>query len=249
VYAAVRRDTYDEDLGQTSWITGEEACEHFRSLAVGPGAQVLEVACGSGGVACSLATRTGASCVGIDVNAAAVEAATARARALGLASQVSFRQLDASLPLPFDAATFDAILCNDSINHLAGRPQVLREWRRVLRTGGRLLFTVPVFVTGQLSNEEIRVRSSIGFFLFTPLGCNERLLAEAGFAVAAVRDLTGAVAAVSRRWREARERRREQLVALEGEAAVTGLRDFLLAVETLAAERRLSRFVYFATAA
>ena len=52
--------------------------------------------------------------------------------------------------------------------------------------------------------------------------------------------------AISRRWREGRAARREAIEALEGEAGVAGVQDFLAAVNTLAGERRLSRYVYLA---
>jgi hypothetical protein len=52
--------------------------------------------------------------------------------------------------------------------------------------------------------------------------------------------------AVSNKWREARARRRDRLVALEGEERFEGLQRFLEAVCTLAGERRLSRYMYFA---
>jgi len=46
----VRRETYDEDLGQSSWITLAEAREWFRLLRLDASSRVLEVGCGSGGV-------------------------------------------------------------------------------------------------------------------------------------------------------------------------------------------------------
>lgn len=243
---AVRRQTYGEDLGQASWITLAEARDFFRALELGPGRTALEVACGSGGVTCRMAVETGAQCVGVDINPPGIEAATRRAQEQGLASQVSFQLADAGRRLSFPDESFDAVFCNDSINHLPGRLEVLREWCRVLRPGGRLLFTDPIVVTGQLTNEEIRARSSIGFFVFTPVGCNERLLAESGFLVREVRDLTDAVASVSRRWRDARAERRAALAKLEGEEGFEGLQRFLDAVYTLANGRRLSRYAYVA---
>ena len=243
---AVRRQTYDEDLGQASWITLAEALDFFRALELGPGMTALEVACGSGGITCRMALETGAACVGVDINPHGIDAALKRAQEQGLSSRVSFRVADAGQPLPFPDQSFDALFCNDSINHLPGRPEVLRDWHRVLRPGGRLLYTDPIVVTGQLTNEEMRARSSIGFFLFTPPGCNERLLAESGFQVRDVRDVTDAVASVSKRWRDARAEQRAALVALEGEASFEGVQRFLDVVHTLAGERRLSRFSYLA---
>ena len=244
---AVRRETYDEDLGQASWLTLEEAREFFHALELGPGNTALEVACGSGGVTCRMAIETQATCVGVDINAEGVSAARRRASAQGLESRVSFHVADAGKPLPFAEESFDAVFCNDSINHFPGRPAVLRDWYRVLRPGGRLLFTDPIVVTGQLTNTEMRDRSSIGFFLFTPTEYNEPLLTQIGFVVREVRDVTDAVASVSKRWREARAKRRPALVSLEGDAGFDAVQRFLDAVHTLSSERRLSRFMYLAT--
>ena len=242
--AEVRRETYDEDIGQSSWLTLAEAHDFLRALDLGSDRTVLEVACGSGGVSCHIALETGARCVGIDINAHGVEAARKRARDQALTDRVSFELVDAGERLPFPDAFFDAVFCNDSMNHIPGRPDVLREWYRVLRPGGRVLFTDPAVVTGQLTKEEMRARSSIGYFLFTPPGCNERFLQSAGFLVEEVRDVTEAVATVSNRWRRAREERRDALTRLEGEEGFAGLQWFLDTVHTLSSERRLSRFMY-----
>ena len=243
--AEVRRATYDEDLGQASWITAAEARDFFTALELAPGSNALEVACGSGGMTCRMAQDTGAACVGVDINTHGIAAAQQRAAEQKLFT-VSFRVCDAGQRLPFVDGSFDALFCNDSINHFPGRSAVFRDWHRVLKPGGRLLFTDPIVVTGQLTNEEMRERSSIGYFLFTPQGHNEKLLAEAGFAVRAVRDVTDNVALVSGRWRAAREQRRAALVELEGEESFESLQRFLGAVHTLSSERRLSRFMYLA---
>ncbi|HSL20104.1 MAG TPA: methyltransferase domain-containing protein [Vicinamibacterales bacterium] len=244
----VRRETFGEDLGQASWMTAPEARRWFDLLRIGPGQSALEVACGSGGVTCAMARHTGAACVGVDLNEHGIEAARQRAEREDIASLVSFQVADAAGRLPFADGSFDAVFCNDSINHLPDRPAVLRDWHRLLRAGGRALFTDPIVVTGQLSNEEMRLRSSIGFFLFTPAGHNERLLRQAGFAVCEAVDVTDAVVSVSRKWRDARHKRRDRLVALEGAEHFEGIQRFLDAVFILASERRLSRYMYLATA-
>ena len=87
-----------------------------------------------------------------------------------MAERTHFQQADASQPLPFEDASFDAILCIDAINHLPDRLAVLREWRRLLKPGGRMLFTDPLVVTGILSSEEVAIRSSMGLAFFAPAG-------------------------------------------------------------------------------
>lgn len=246
VQSEVRRETYDEDLGQSSWITAAEGREWFDLLHLDAGKRALEVACGSGGMTCAMARHTGATCLGVDINPHGIDAATARASRDGLSSRVTFQVVDAGGRLPFDDGAFDAIFSNDAINHLPNRAAVLHEWARVLRPGGRLLYTDPCVITGPLSNEELRARSSIGYYLFMPAGINEPLLIQAGFEVREVRDVTDAVATIARRWHDARAARRERLIALEGEEAFDGLQHFLTAVHTLSSEHRLARFMYLA---
>jgi ubiquinone/menaquinone biosynthesis C-methylase UbiE len=244
VFQAIRAETYGEDLGQTSWLTAEECDALWQWLDLGAGASVLEVACGSGGVSTRLAERFDARVVGVDINQAGVDAATAQARAMGVADRAEFRRVDADEPLPFPSNTFDVVFCNDAINHLRDRAAALRDWHRVLRPGGFCLYTDPIVVTGCLSNEEMMVRSSIGFFLFVPVGENERLLEGAGFTVERVEDLTASVSATSKRWHDARARRQDQLMAIEGSDTYEDLQRFLSTVHRLSAEGRLSRFAY-----
>jgi hypothetical protein len=117
---------------------------------------------------------------------------------------------------------------------------------RLLRPGGRLLFTDPVVITGILDSEELAIRTSIGYFLFVPAGENERLLATAGLTVIDVEDTTGHLAEIARRRRDARAERAQPLTQIEGDAAFDGRQQFFDIVATLARERRLSRFAYTA---
>ncbi len=244
--AAVRAETYGEDLGQSSWLTADEWRASIALLALPPGAHVLEVGSGSGGPAVYLARTTGARVTGVDVNAHGVANAEALARAQGVEGRAEFRAVDARGSLPFADSTFDAVIANDAMCHLANRGAVLREWHRVVRPGGRVLFTDAMVVTGEVSDAELAARSSIGQYVFVPPGLNERLLGEAGFTVERVEDATANAAEVSARWRAARERHREALIAGEGEATFDGLQAFLACVHALSAERRLMRWLYLA---
>jgi SAM-dependent methyltransferase len=242
----VRAETYGVDIGQNGWLTVDEWRADLARLDLRPGSRALDVACGAGGPDLFLARETGAQVVGVDVNAEAVAAATERARREGLASLARFEVADGDGSLPFDDASFDAIVCIDAINHLSGRLQVLRNWRDLLKPGGLLLFTDPIVVTGLLSSEEIAVRASIGYFAFSLREENERLIEAAGLELLGCEDTTVNVARVARRWYLAREARRTALVEDEGEATFDGMQRFLAVAHALAEQRRLSRYTFLA---
>ena len=108
------------------------------------------------------------------------------------------------------------------------------------------MFTDPIVVTGPLTNEEIATRSSIGFFLFVPLGTDEKLLNKTGFEALEVVDRTENMAHMAERWSEARQACSADLRRLEGEATFEGQQRFFEVAARLAAERRLSRFAFHA---
>ena len=136
VYAAIRADVYDEDLGQTGWITLADARQFFSELELAPGKRALDVACGSGGLTRAMHIEAGAEAVGVDINPFAIEAATRHASEAGLSDRVAYQVVDAGEDLPFESRTFDAILCNDAINHIPDRHHLFSDWHRVLRRTG-----------------------------------------------------------------------------------------------------------------
>lgn len=244
--AAVRRQAFGDDIGQSSWLTASEWLRYAAQAAVTHDSHVLEVGSGSGGPAVYLAEQRGCRVTGVDVNEHGVRNGERLATARGFSARVTFRLVDASQPLPFAPGTFDAILSNDAMCHIANRLAVLSDWHRVLRPGGRMLFTDAMVLTGPVSQEELAARSAIGWYLFVPPGENERLIDRAGFELLTTEDLTAAAESVAQRWRQARDEHRADLVAREGEANFEGLQRFLACVHRLSAERRLSRFSYLA---
>ncbi len=106
----------------------------IEAAGIGDGCRVLEIGSGPGHIAEAL-THAGATVAGIDFSASMVELAKRRY------PHITFKEADAE-QLPFDADSFDAVVINFVVHHLA-RPEVaFKEVFRVLKTGGALAFTV-----------------------------------------------------------------------------------------------------------
>ena len=106
------------------------------------GAQVLDVACGTGLIAFQAAQAVGAAgrVVGIDLSQRMVEAASKSASELQV-HNVDFVRMDAAqLALP--DAHFDVVLCSLGLMYLPDPARAVREMRRVLKPGGQLLLSV-----------------------------------------------------------------------------------------------------------
>jgi SAM-dependent methyltransferase len=161
LYAQIRREAFGEDIGQNSWLTSSEQDTFLRWLDLSRGKALLDIACGSGGPALRIAAVAGCSVVGVDVHEQAISTAKSLAAQCCLTDVADFHTADATRELPFPDGRFGAITCIDAINHLPDRINVIAEWKRLLKAGGRLLFTDPIVVTGPLTNVEIAVRSSM----------------------------------------------------------------------------------------
>ncbi|WP_075731647.1 class I SAM-dependent methyltransferase [Streptomyces acidiscabies] len=123
--------TYDEATDRLTDVMTDR-------LRIGAGSRLLDLGCGVGAPAVRIARRTGAEVVGISVSGEQV--ARARQLAAQLPGQVAFEQADA-MQLPYDDDSFDAAFALESMPHMPDRPHVLREVRRVLRPGGRVVLT------------------------------------------------------------------------------------------------------------
>lgn len=103
---------------------------------IGPGQQVLDVACGSGVVTRRVAAAVGPTgkAVGIDLSPGQIDVAASRAQSKGC-SWSEFIVMDA-LHLKFADATFDAVVAQ--YPHLPDRRLCLEQMVRVLKSGGYL---------------------------------------------------------------------------------------------------------------
>lgn len=105
-----------------------------------PGESVLDVGCGTGGLAIAAKRHVGqtGSVSGIDASAPMIARARRKARKAGM--EVNF-ETGIAQSLPFPDARFDVVLNTVMLHHLPrkARYECVGEMRRVLKSSGRLL--------------------------------------------------------------------------------------------------------------
>lgn len=107
------------------------------AAGIAPRQAVLDVACGTGVLALAVAAVVGPAgrVVGLDANPGML--AVARRKS----GDIDWRE-GAAENLPFDDASFDAVVSQFGFMFFADRPQALSEMMRVLKPGGRLAVAV-----------------------------------------------------------------------------------------------------------
>jgi 2-polyprenyl-3-methyl-5-hydroxy-6-metoxy-1,4-benzoquinol methylase len=243
---AFRDGAFGQYLGQTGYMTEGELRRFINLLEVRAGSRVLEVGCGGGGCAVYVACTTQAHVTGIDLSGHGIRKANRLAQSHGVQGHTHFEQTDASRPLAFEANSFDAILCNDAMLHIAHRAAVLAEWCRILKPGARMLFTDAAVLTGIISSEELSPSGQVGSGHVVPPGLNERLIQDAGLQLLIAEDLTATVEQIAKRISEGFAEYRDRATELLGEQILKSLETHYCWKHLLAKERRLSRFMYLA---
>lgn len=109
-------------------------------LALYANGRVLEMGSGSGDLAIAMA-MCGANVYAVDIDPIAIEVGRARVNALGLSS-CRFRLADgATTGLP--NSSFDTVVVAEVLEHAADPKALLVEARRLVRSGGHILVSVP----------------------------------------------------------------------------------------------------------
>ncbi len=158
---------------------------------VEPGMDVLDVACGTGEPAISIASlvQNRGRVVGIDISGEPLKLANQRAQQRGL-TNIEFRQGDAH-QLTFPDHSFDRVTSRLGVMFFSDLPGALREMHRVLRPGGRIALLVwgpieqPYFQTTALTILKVVPGSKIpptaaSMFRFGKPGVLVGALAQAG---------------------------------------------------------------------
>eukprot|EP00177_Eucheuma_denticulatum_P000262 GFKZ01000445.1.p1 GENE.GFKZ01000445.1~~GFKZ01000445.1.p1 ORF type:complete len:298 (-),score=38.91 GFKZ01000445.1:1038-1898(-) len=204
----IRRNFTERAASYNSGLSGASHTLFIQSLLKfhPPDYPILDIACGTGLLACVLANR-GQDLTGLDLTPAMLH----QARLLNPEGTFVTGRAE---QLPFEDATFQTVYCCSALVYFTDVPRVMREARRVLRPGGWLAYqavTLDSYVMGIALDHALRVvlgeeRARSVFQL--PHGithtreANERLLREAGFEAVEARRVT---VLSSLQWRDLEE--------------------------------------------
>lgn len=160
-------------------------------LSPQPGELILDAGCGTGRNFSKLA-RAASSTIGIDFSFGMLTVARRNLAEISAAFPLLLADLERRLP--FQTGSFDVVLCALIGEHLSALQNVLREFHRVLKPGGRLVFSVyhpDMAAAGIEANfERGGVEYRLGAFHYT-VGEHERFLLEAGFVDTTTTEFTG----------------------------------------------------------
>jgi ubiquinone/menaquinone biosynthesis C-methylase UbiE len=171
------------------------------AACVQPGMRVLDIACGTGEPAISLAALLAGKgeVVGVDVSPVPLKIAEERALQRGLANAI-FQQADAQ-ELPFPDNSFDRITSRLGVMFFSDLPRALSEMQRVLKPRGRAVLLVwgpmdqPYFHTtiGTLMRmlpAAVIPESAKRMFAFASTGKLSEALRQVGFSQATEESVT-----------------------------------------------------------
>ena len=238
---SIERSVCGCDYGATSWTTQSEAEQMVSLLQLKRQAVLLDLGSGAGWPALYLAKLTGCDVALVDLPIEGLRIARGRALLENESSGCWVAVADAA-ELPFAAASFDALCHSDLLCCLKRKLKVLSDCRRVLRPGGRMVFSVISVLPGLTHADHRRAVNSGPEFIESPASY-PALLAETGWTVIEQRDVTAEFTVLTRQRLNAEVHQRSDLKVEQGatevEEHITRCRSRLLALSEGLLKREL----------
>ncbi len=107
----------------------------FHLCRPGLGEKILDVGSGSGWFSIEMAQR-GFDITALDLSEKNLERIKQSAPAVKTAAADAYKT-------PFESGSFDWVIANEIIEHLENPVEALKEWRRILKPGGKVLLATP----------------------------------------------------------------------------------------------------------
>jgi sarcosine/dimethylglycine N-methyltransferase len=150
---------------------------------------VLDLCCGLGGPARYLAYHYGCRVTGVDMNTDRLAGAVRLTERTKLQDRVLFHHANA-LQTGLADETFDAIVSQEAFCHIPNKKTLITECVRLLKTGGRIVYT-DILARNSMTNEiRSRLESEMVFSELATLEEYCHLLEEKGCQVVEVEDLS-----------------------------------------------------------
>jgi ubiquinone/menaquinone biosynthesis C-methylase UbiE len=138
LYLETFGEEYPADAASDGYITRGELSEMAGALKVATGQKIADLGCGRGGPGQWIAAATGASLVGVDFSAVALEQARTRALRIGNTCTYQSGSFDAT---GLASASLDGAMSIDVIWAIPDKPAGFAEAARILKRGAMFVFT------------------------------------------------------------------------------------------------------------
>jgi ubiquinone/menaquinone biosynthesis C-methylase UbiE len=140
----IAKKDFTEDVVQLHYqdhYGGTQAVERLMAQASFTSSDhLLDVCSGVGGPARYISWKSGCRVTGLDLTASRVVGAIELTQAAGMAERVDFVQGNA-LEMPFDNHSFTCVIGQEAFAHIPNKKQLISECARVLKPGGRMVFS------------------------------------------------------------------------------------------------------------
>lgn len=134
-------DAYGDSGDDVPVLSRPETLVAITQLLGSVGGRILDAGCGPNPVAAlALGGRSDRTVVGLDLGFGTVRLARTVAAQSGVDILAVVGDLEA---LPFASGAFDALVCDDTIEHVPDDPRAIGELGRVLRPEGRMVLATP----------------------------------------------------------------------------------------------------------